>query len=854
MNTLPHANKWSVLILCTGHGNELLRSFVRSVVEGLGFDAHVYDAPGYPVDPSVHSHAACVEAISSHDIVLAFADKSEGGEFQVEQAPQAMVSHLRDKGILPVEGSPSSIPTIFQVEVMTARDLGKPTIVFLPKEIQSRIDQTITQLRENSNELQPRPGVSIDPSPLIQRAEWDELHALFEVESGRIASFRQIAFLEKLRKESPNFISFYTEGNHEELQQDIKSRLSGVADVLIREHIKLVNSRIETKRDPIVTFSLQDLISRRLIIASPFETLSGTMTAPLFSGEGSEGEIAKSLIIERDVLLLGHPGLGKTTASLISFRDLAKEAEAGVEGYAPLYASWRTLPISFAPETDTTENRFTVDGFIRTLLGLPRHRAPWPIALELPRKKWILVLDGLDESSLDRSSLIKLLKALTEDATLFVTCRQINFERHLQNSKDCFHEVIQLLPWQQDDINKYLQALRESGQEKAFEFINERLESGQLPDFISIPLWLSMLTYLAERSIRNSSKINISGTNVYDLFRQCSDAVAEDEIGRNSVTVGTVDDLKKLWARVAWELHKARREGRAVLIKEFEQFIDLKDDVPLEKAVFALLDIFSYRVVGFFHEVFQEYWLAEFLVDLLADEGIRDKDIANYFSYQRSVVTNRFIRQRIRSAENVQQISTRLQRAFRAADEIGSRSLFAKNQLVYLLGRIDDSQGNRNFLHSLWESSSEPPFVKHSAAFAAIMLGESKIESEYYNLLNDSPHDDEMNRGYHLYYYGDIDADENAMPVVDDSQDEAEATLRQLFKRLNRTESRHLNLRRIEMFTIRRFLETDRKIPGDIHNANDIILRVVEGARAHRMGDEYIHGVEAEAIRILELL
>jgi hypothetical protein len=45
--------------------------------------------------------------------------------------------------------------------------------------------------------------VSVDPLPLIQRAEWDELQAHFEVKSGQIASFRQIAFLEKLRKESP---------------------------------------------------------------------------------------------------------------------------------------------------------------------------------------------------------------------------------------------------------------------------------------------------------------------------------------------------------------------------------------------------------------------------------------------------------------------------------------------------------------------------------------------------------------------------------------------------------------------------------------------------------------------------
>ena len=98
-----------------------------------------------------------------------------------------------------------------------------------------------------------------------------------------------------------------------------------------------------------------------------------------------------------------------------------------------------------------------------------------------------------------------------------------------------------------------------------------------------------------------------------------------------------------------------------------------------------------------------------------------------------------------------------MREVFRSAESAGPRTAFVKNQLVYLMGRIDDSAATRNFLRNVWSSPGETQFVRYSAAFAATMLGEMSIEQEYYELLNSSPTDDEINRAYHLYYYGDID-------------------------------------------------------------------------------------------------
>jgi hypothetical protein len=693
------------------------------------------------------------------------------------------------------------------------------------------------------------------PSPpnledLIRESEWDEIQRHFEVPAGRIESFRQVAFLERVRKEKPNFISYCDTGNEEALANEIRSRLSGVVEVLIREHVALVNDKIERKRDPLRTESLQDLINLRLIISSPFKVMSGEANPPLFSNEKDKGEIANSLIARRDVLLLGRPGLGKTTASLLTFRDLAEQAGSQVEGFAPLYASWRTLPNL---RTSSAEKIETIGDFIRLLVGLPRGRPPWPSSLDLPNKEWILVLDGLDESPLGPNHLVALIKIITKGATVLVSCREYDYDRYLQTVKHDFNLVIQLLPWEDPHIREYLAGLKVCGKLKAFDFINNYLEKRELPDFISLPLWLSVLTYLAER-LPSGQDVDMRERDDYELLRLCADAVAEDELDRQEATDKSKDDLRTLWERSAWELQKAHRERRTVRIPELERLLGVEEETPAGKAVFALLDTLGDRVFSFFHTVFQEYWLAEFLVDQLIDINVDGKQRAEYFSYQRSVVTNSFVRLRIRSREDITNVSAKLQDAIRSTSSVAERALFVKNQLVYFLGRIDESDANRAFLSAVWNSSEESQFVKHSAAFGAIMHGDKTIEDEFYQLLTISDEADRMNRGYHLYYYRDVDAQESAMPIIDIGESAAELTLRQLFKRLARCEDRNLNLRRIEMLTIRRFLQTGRAVPNDISGARGIVTRAVADARTHALSDKYVEGVEKESELVLALL
>jgi hypothetical protein len=134
------------------------------------------------------------------------------------------------------------------------------------------------------------------------------------------------------------------------------------------------------------------------------------------------------------------------------------------------------------------------------------------------------------------------------------------------------------------------------------------------------------------------------------------------------------------------------------------------------------------------------------------------------------------------------------------------------------------------------------------------MVGDRLIEQSYYASLKELGAWDEINRGYHLYYYGDIDIDEEEVPPKDDCSSPAEATLRTLFRRLQRTQPEHLSLRRIELFTIRRFLETGRRLPSDITDASAIIKSAAKSVTQHTFGREFADSVEKEAKLIARLL
>src|SRR5262249_18296380 len=163
---------------------------------------------------------------------------------------------------------------------------------------------------------------------------------------------------------------------------------------------------------------------------------------------------------------------------------------------------------------------------------------------------------------------------------------------------------------------------------------------------------------------------------------------------------------------------------------------------------FAVLDFVGDEVVGFFHEVFFDYWLAEYIVDKLADTTTRSDEVAELFSLSRSYVTNKLIRQRIHGRESPGSIAARLREAYDSTGRLGPRQSFARNQITYFAARIDSSDATRRFVREIWHSD-DSEFVRYAAAFSAAILDDTQVEAEFFKHLREQSTADRLNRGYH---------------------------------------------------------------------------------------------------------
>ena len=847
MSATDDRSPWSVLMLVTGHGHEILRAVVKEVVSELGFAFHVFDSEGYPVDPSIHSHEACIRAIQAHDIVLVFLDTAEGGTFQVDQATPALIDELKRLEVLP-SGALAETPTITQVETLTARAIGKPTLLFFTNEVATRIDQTLASIRQL--QLTPKPGIQppVTAKHLVDHRQWDELSLHYELPTGRIASVRQLLFLERLRKETPNYVTYIDPSDLNDLRTMIRSRLSGVALALVQQHADAVDKQIDRARGPLTSQSLRDLLRTHLIFEPPYSVLSGNVDSanPLYDIEGQSPQaLSGPILAGRRILLLGDPGHGKSTAALLCFTELAAAASAGVQGYAPLFASLRSVHV--AGDDDSP------DAFIRRVISLPAERAPWPSVLELPTRRWLFVLDGADESPHDAPALKRGLEKLAAVYPLLLTCRETVFERQFASTKRLFDIILQLQPWNHAYILRYVEALRAAGKVRAADLIETQHDRLPLADFISIPLWLSMLAYLAERAPSGSTPgVQARSGGQYDLLRTCAAAVAEDELARHAADSSDVERLNQLWSNVAWLLLKSRREALVVRLSTVRGLTSDAPDSPFDRAVLSVLDFVGDEIVGFFHEVFFDFWLAEFIVNRLGQAHAPPDTIAELFSLARSYVTSKLIRQRIDTREDRTHIAASLRNSYDAVTGLGARRVFARNQIIYLLARIDQSEATRRFVREIW-NTDEAEFVRYSAAFAAVILGDATVEAEYYDRLKSNDVADRLNRAYHLAYYGDTEPVSEVDVPQDDGRSSADRTLRALFERLKRTELRHRRLRRIELLTVRRFLETRRRLPSEVQDP----IRILAGVRAEIeviATSDFRDGAFAELARITELI
>jgi hypothetical protein len=476
--------------------------------------------------------------------------------------------------------------------------------------------------------------------------------------------------------------------------------------------------------------SVAECIERNLIV-EPAIAWSGSSPTP-----ASSDVVNMSLI--GSVLVLGAPGSGKTVLLTGVGMALAES------GRRPLVVDIGRLP---------TDNPTLLDVF----LAIDTNSSGVQVG---PLDDVVILIDGIDESlaqGLDAESIASRIASLGKIATLIATCRKDEFERilaaHLPN--DLFVRVGALQPWRVDvEFPTYIDRLAEAGLVSSRSLVDLVTADPKLQRLAERPLYARMLTLVAE-----DGALPDSSTSLYRRYLSKLASLTDSDLKR----VGGASLLRSfaLWQGVCWGLHGSFHRDRTTF--QFDRMLQIAEGVGVtaktaSRSLAGLVDVEPVDMrATFIHYSFYEFLVASAFAETICAHSPDAESVARSLEVDFPIEIRRHAARILSSADiDPNTLIERLAIAFAEARGFpDAKRQTVGNLAAYLLCRIGGSAGPTiaNLL-----STEGDPFLRNSLWWALARSGDSAAAEGYLAELLESPSLREMNRGYLLYYYGDISA------------------------------------------------------------------------------------------------
>jgi predicted phosphodiesterase len=459
--------------------------------------------------------------------------------------------------------------------------------------------------------------------------------------------------------------------------------------------------------------------------------------------------LATQLSAQRSVLILGEPGSGKSVAAYALLQRL--------RDHAPAVA----MRVSDLPEA--------LDGdSARTDLALALHAS-----LGCSRRP-ILLIDGLDETLAEFDSsadLLGLLNRIREDFTVVVTCRRREFEDNLARSigSDTFDSIFSIDPWvpnrQFKDFVERLMLARLLDSDGILTTVED---SPTLTSMITRPLFARMLTFLGHSNIN-------AITNVSRLYAEYIDKLGiSSDSALSAVGCRLPVASKQIWAEAAWTIF-----SKALLVEERFSAGSVNSLVAglfnaqprcVARGLSQICD--EWRVAGrvwarFVHYSFFEYlvachYLAEVAEAVMSGSAV---NLAASLSLDLTPEIRHFLVDELRLAQ-LPGLSDALESAYQESKQLGRETAqvrIAGNLIAYVLSRVaaDAQPSLRRLL-----AGEDDIFLQQSLLWGLCHLGDEEALTRFAAESRASAQWRAWNRGYLMYYYGDIDRREDP-PFID---------------------------------------------------------------------------------------
>ncbi len=373
-------------------------------------------------------------------------------------------------------------------------------------------------------------------------------------------------------------------------------------------------------------------------------------------------------------------------------------------------------------------------------------------------------VDGLDEalaSGADPTAVAQALTALAATGGLLVTCRRADYERVLMRAvgTGLFATVAEVQPWTTDgEFAGFLRLLADRGQPADPGLLDRVRAQPSLAALVTRPLHARMLVMAAGAAdIRTPA----------DLYQQYFGRLAAaTETALRQAGCDDAGPVGPRWRDTAWRVFVCRQPADAFPVPDALEGLALAGltgpcGYRVLAAVADLEQRFDELVAGFVHYSFFEYFVARRVADGLLSAWPQDPAAArSLLAADLPQEMRRFAVQILRArATDLPSWPAWLAQAWAPADTAHRRT--PNNLLAYVACRLGVPAADP--LRRLLDAETDP-FLRNSLGWALARCDDRDSVAEYLSRLDDDLEMSSLNRGYLLYYFGDLPRTEPPYP------------------------------------------------------------------------------------------
>ncbi len=448
------------------------------------------------------------------------------------------------------------------------------------------------------------------------------------------------------------------------------------------------------------------------------------------------------------VLILGEPGAGKSVAAYEICHALA------AADVVPVVLRASEFKALLSPGHEYSE-----------VMGEAMKSAPtWP-------RRLALVIDGLDEMTGAGNSITmagEFIRAAAEVMAVIVTCRRREFEEEISKwmSNAVLERILLVTAWSvSGEFSDYVRRLMAAGFLPTSDILHTVAASSALTELVSRPLFARMLTYMGTEDSTDVSSATVLYSRYLDrLAASCAATLAH---------VAAEVDPMLIWETAA----QISLENGLIIDEELNysavELLVARDTnlvgSVVRRAMAYVLDIKKRGSV--WYGQFVHYSFFEFLVAASVYRSITrtlepdPAEIAKRLKFDLPRRVRHFLTDLLQPtwAAPAGPTLAAVYRYTREADLVLPVRRTVCNMVAYIVSRSFPSE---SALLDALLAEEDDPFLRDSLLWALCHLGDLKGIATFVRELDRSAARRQMNRGYLLYYHGDLSR-EAEPPYID---------------------------------------------------------------------------------------